>query len=81
MSIASDPRVIWDAEKLAQRFGPIPMDRIRTNPPPGLATEEDVFWLDEHEDRLYELVDGLLIEKTNDRYVPSLHRAWAPKRT
>lgn len=80
MSIASDPRFIWDAEKLAECFGPIPMDRIRTNPAPGLATVEDVIWLDEHEDRLYELVDGLLIEKTNDRYAESRKLIWDAER-
>jgi Uma2 family endonuclease len=33
-----------------------------------LATEEDVVWFDDHEDRLYELVDGILVEKTMGAY-------------
>lgn len=39
------------------------MDRIVFNPPPGTATEADVLRLDDHEDRLCELVDGTLVEK------------------
>ena len=68
MSTALDSPPIWDAVRLAERFGPIPMDRICTNPPPGLATEEDVVWFDNHADRLYELVDGILVGKTMGAY-------------
>lgn len=49
---------------LQRRFGPIPFGRIRPQPAPGTATEDDVRWLNDHEDRLYELVDGILVEKT-----------------
>jgi Uma2 family endonuclease len=49
---------------LYRRFGPIPFERIRQNPPPGSGTVADVDWLNNHEDRLYELVDGVLVEKT-----------------
>jgi Uma2 family endonuclease len=49
---------------LQRRFGPIPFHRIRQNPPPGSGTVDDVIRLDDHEDRLYELVDGILVEKT-----------------
>jgi Uma2 family endonuclease len=54
----------WTVADLQRRFGPIPFQRIRQNPPPGTATERDVVWLDDHEDRLCELVDGILVEKT-----------------
>lgn len=54
---------IWTAEELAGRFGPIPLDRIRHDPPPGLGTEQDVVAIHEREDRLYELIDGVLVEK------------------
>ncbi len=47
---------------LLQRFGPIPAARIRYDPPPGTATEQDVVAL-ETQDRLFELVDGILVEK------------------
>lgn len=49
---------------LAERFGDIPATRICHNPPPGQATEADLVYYQEHEDRLFELVDGTLIEKT-----------------
>ena len=49
---------------LLDRFGPIPAERIRTNPPPGTATEQDVIDIEERESRLCELVDGVLVEKT-----------------
>jgi Uma2 family endonuclease len=45
-------------------FGPIPARRIRSNPEPGRATEQDVQNIHLREDRLYELVDGVLLEKT-----------------
>ena len=32
----------WTVADLHRRFGPIPFHRIRQNPPPGTATEEDV---------------------------------------
>ena len=49
---------------LVERFGPIPAERIRTKPPPGTATEQDVLDIEERESRLCELVDGVLVEKT-----------------
>ena len=53
---------------LLDRFGPIPAERIRTNPPPGTATEQDVIDIEERESRLCELVDGVLVEKTVGYY-------------
>ena len=57
-------RKIWTVADLYRRFGPIPFERIRQNPPPGSGTVDDVVRLNDHEDRLYELVDGILVEKT-----------------
>ncbi len=54
--------------QLADRFGDIPATRICLNPPPGQATEADMLYFQEHEDRLFELVDGTLIEKTMGNY-------------
>lgn len=54
----------WTIGELYRRFGPIPFDRIRHDPPPGSGTVDDVVRLNDHEDRLYELVDGILVEKT-----------------
>lgn len=53
----------WTAADLYRRFGAIPLDRIRFDPPPGLAVEDDVVRINDHEDRLCELVDGVLVEK------------------
>jgi Uma2 family endonuclease len=49
--------------QLAERFGDIPATRICLDPSPGTATEEDVIRFQEQHDRLFELVDGTLIEK------------------
>lgn len=54
---------IWTASEVIAHFGDIPIARICTNPPPGEATEADVIeWHDRH-DRLFELIDGTLVEK------------------
>lgn len=51
------------ADLLAQ-IGDVPLDRIRMQPPPGTATEADVIASFRHpEGRLFELVDGVLVEK------------------
>ena len=50
--------------ELLQRVGDIPLRRICADPPPGKATEKDVLrFLDAANKRLYELVDGVLVEK------------------
>lgn len=49
---------------LAELFGDMPAWRIRNVPAPGTATEEDVLEIEAREDRLCELVDGVLVEKT-----------------
>jgi Uma2 family endonuclease len=63
-AIKKIPRKSWTVADLYHRFGPIPFERIRQNPPPGSGTVDDVVRLNDHEDRLYELVDGILVEKT-----------------
>lgn len=62
MSIAPSPQPLT-ADDLAARFGKMPAWRIRTNPEPGTATEADAIWIQTHEDRTCELVDGILVEK------------------
>ena len=59
---------VWTAEDLFEQFGPIPLNRVLHDPPPGSATEEDVVRLHDHQDRLCELVDGVLLEKTVGAY-------------
>ncbi len=63
-TVGKPARKIWTVADLNRRFGPIPFERIRQNPPPGCGTVADVVRLNDHEDRLYELVDGILVEKT-----------------
>jgi Uma2 family endonuclease len=53
----------WTIADLLEHFGQIPPERIRLHPAPGTATEQDVSDLQAREDRLYELVDGVLVEK------------------
>jgi Uma2 family endonuclease len=48
---------------LVDRLGGIPLDRIRYRPLPGTATEQDVVRTEEDENRLCELVEGVLVEK------------------
>lgn len=46
----------------------MPAWRIRNVPAPGTATEQDVIDIEAHEDRLCELVDGVLVEKVVGYY-------------
>jgi Uma2 family endonuclease len=48
---------------LLKQLGGISPKRIRAKPPPGKATEQDVLNIHRREKRLYELVDGVLVEK------------------
>ncbi len=53
----------WRLADLQQRLGDIPAERIRLNPPPGYATEEDVLRIEAEEGVLCELEEGILVEK------------------
>jgi Uma2 family endonuclease len=46
-----------------ERLGGIDPRRVRLSPHPGKATEKDLLRLLDHSNRLYELVDGTLVEK------------------
>jgi Uma2 family endonuclease len=65
----------WTVADLSKEFGPISVTRIRLDPPPGQATEQDVIDLQLREDRLYELVDGVLVEKVMG-YLESALAVW-----
>ena len=54
----------WTLADLLTHLGGIAPARIRMSPPPGTATERDVTEADDHADRLCELIDGVLVEKT-----------------
>lgn len=49
--------------ELVEDLGGIPLERIRMHPLPGTATEQDVIEMEVRENRLFELVDGVLVEK------------------
>lgn len=49
--------------ELLKNLGGVRPSRIRMNPPPGRATEKDVIRIEAEENRLFELVDGVLVEK------------------
>jgi Uma2 family endonuclease len=50
--------------ELLDRLGDVPPYRVLFRPAPGTATEQDVIALHDRENRLCELVDGVLMEKT-----------------
>ena len=62
MSTIADSSIRTLAD-LLDRLGRVPLERIRFHPPPGTATEQDVLDIAAREDRLCELIDGVLVEK------------------
>ena len=64
---ASSFPVGWTLSDLQQHLGDIPAERIVLNPPPGFATELDLFYLADR-DCLCELEFGTLVEKTMGWY-------------
>jgi hypothetical protein len=59
------------SDLLHQPGGILP-ERVRLQPPPGTATEVDVVAVHNREDRLCELVDHVLVEKTLGYYESSI---------
>lgn len=53
---------------LVERLGSVPLHRIRSQPAPGTAVEQDVLARPEGNKRLCELVDGVLVEKPMGYY-------------
>jgi len=53
----------WSIADLQHFLGDVPAERIRLFPSPGTATEADLLWAMDHEDRNCELIDGVLVEK------------------
>ena len=54
--------------ELLEHLGDIPPHRVRLRPAPGSATERDVIAAEARENRLCELVDGVLVEKVMAYY-------------
>ncbi len=63
MFTAAAPVADLTTTELIARVGNVPLWRIRRDPAPGTATEEDFERIRNQEDRLYELIDGVLVEK------------------
>jgi Uma2 family endonuclease len=63
MSARTPKPVFKTLAELLDRLGDVPLERIRFHPLPGTATVKDVLEIEAHEDRLCELVDGVLVEK------------------
>ena len=57
-------RPIKTLADLLDRLGGVPLDRVRFQPFPGTATVQDVIDIERKEDKLCELVVGVLVEKT-----------------
>ncbi len=54
----------WETvEDLVEQLGNIPLRRIRMTPTPGCATEVDLIEAEQRYQGLFELVDGVLVEK------------------
>jgi Uma2 family endonuclease len=53
----------WTLADLLKHFGGVSPERIRLRPSPGSATERHVIAIQRREDRLYELMEGVLVEK------------------
>ncbi len=54
------------AGELLHALGDIDPARLRLRPAPGTATERDLLDIHRRERRLYELVNGVLVEKVGD---------------
>jgi Uma2 family endonuclease len=55
-------------DQFLESLGDIPLSRIRMNPLPGTATEDDVIHAETRYNRLCELIDGTLVEKPMGYY-------------
>jgi Uma2 family endonuclease len=63
MPTALAPRRPATVADLIASLGDIPLSRVRLDPPPGRATEDDLLRLLAAKDGLYELVGGTVVEK------------------
>lgn len=71
--VATSGRIVgfpshWSLVDLQEHLGGIPLERISLYRSPGTAVEDDAIWLEDHEDRLCELVNGVLVEKSMSFY-------------
>lgn len=59
----SPPQAFRTVADMLAHLGDVPAHRVRMRPAPGTATEKDVVDIRDRERLLYELVDGILVEK------------------
>src|SRR5262249_3538414 len=57
------PSATMRTRELFERLGEVPLFRVCIDPEPGKATEQDVLEIHARTDRLFELIDGILVEK------------------
>jgi Uma2 family endonuclease len=62
-AVLTPPETITNMAEVLERLGNIPLYRVRFRPFPGTATEDDLLRVAIQDDRLCELVDGMLVEK------------------
>jgi Uma2 family endonuclease len=65
---ATAPPTVVTLADLHERLGRVPLHRIRCHPAPGTATEADLLVCPNGEKHLFELVDGVLVEKAMGYY-------------
>jgi Uma2 family endonuclease len=63
MATTTTTQPIESLADLLERLGGIAPERIVLKPPPGKATEKDLLRMHLRTDRLFELIDGTLVEK------------------
>lgn len=63
MTVKEPLQIPMTVAELVQRLGNVPLERIRLHPPLGTATTQDLIQLNEQKHSLYELVEGVLVEK------------------
>ncbi len=63
MATRSRSKTVQKLDEMIHRLGDVPLDRIVCTPSLGKATEADLLRLQQMTERLYELVDGVLVEK------------------
>ena len=63
-TVIACPPSEWTVADLLEQLGDVPPNRIHLVPAPGTASEADLLDQLDHHDRICELVDGILVEKT-----------------
>lgn len=62
---------VWTVADMLEQLGNVPANRVLLIPAPGTATEQDLLDSLDHQDRICELIDGVLVEKPMG-YIESL---------